>query len=192
MPLPPPDALPGLRLYRTHEAAHLRALIQGAMADLSRWLAWCSPSYDLADAHRFIADSHRHARQPLGPFELAITVDDVPVGSLGVHPVTLQPRVVSLGYWIGQEHAGRGLVTKAARQAAAWACRELQAQRVEIVAATHNLPSRHVAERLGARLQPDAARQVTEYGNVVPAVLYQLEPEDIRAWPELPAPDLSR
>jgi RimJ/RimL family protein N-acetyltransferase len=83
---------------------------------------------------------------------LAITREDedralgtVNLGHLGEHADAAE-----LGYWLVPAARGRGLATAAARTLCAWGSEQLGLSRVELAILPTNLPSRRVAERLGA------------------------------------------
>ncbi|MBA3049983.1 GNAT family protein, partial [Brevundimonas sp.] len=62
----------------------------------------------------------------------------------------------TLGYWIGQRHAGRGLGTAAVRAMVAWAFDELNLHRVEAACVPNNTASRRVLEKTGFQLEGQA------------------------------------
>lgn len=55
----------------------------------------------------------------------------------------------TLGYWMGQRHAGKGHMTEAVRGALQFAFSELALHRVEAACLPNNLPSRRLLERVG-------------------------------------------
>ena len=55
----------------------------------------------------------------------------------------------SLGYWMGQPHAGQGLMTEAAALVCAFAFETLRLHRVEASCLPHNEPSKHLLTKLG-------------------------------------------
>lgn len=55
----------------------------------------------------------------------------------------------SLGYWIGQDYTGQGLMTEAAQLAIDFAFNRLKLNRVEAGCLPHNLPSKRLLQRLG-------------------------------------------
>lgn len=59
----------------------------------------------------------------------------------------------TLGYWIGQRHAGRGYGTAAVRAAVDYAFEALQLHRVEAACVPHNQASRRVLEKSGFALE---------------------------------------
>ncbi len=58
-----------------------------------------------------------------------------------------------LGYWLGEDFTGHGIMTRAARAVLDWGFAELGLHRIEIHIEADNAPSRAVAERLGAALE---------------------------------------
>ena len=59
------------------------------------------------------------------------------------------PGVAELHYWIGSDHAGRGLTTEACKTLVEWARDELRLDRLTLWAGTENAASRRVAAKLG-------------------------------------------
>lgn len=57
----------------------------------------------------------------------------------------------TLGYWMGQRHAGQGHMTEAVRGALRFAFSDLALHRVEAACLPNNAPSRRLLERVGFR-----------------------------------------
>jgi len=70
-------------------------------------------------------------------------------GCAGFALIEPPARVGVVGYWLAEEHEGRGLVTRAVSALIDHGFSELNLHRVEIRAATNNARSRAVPERLG-------------------------------------------
>ena len=62
-------------------------------------------------------------------------------------------RRVEIGYWLGREYEGRGIMTDACRAVITHLFRELELHRVEIRCAVGNLRSAAIAKRLGFTLE---------------------------------------
>lgn len=68
--------------------------------------------YSEAFGREFIAQA-----QQSPPLRRCITIDDECVGAIGLHPKTdLWRRNMELGYWLAEEHRGKGIMTEAIRQ----------------------------------------------------------------------------
>jgi ribosomal-protein-serine acetyltransferase len=68
---------------------------------------------------------------------------------IGFHNVEWEAETTTLGYWIAEEHQGRGIVTQAVQALTEHAFAEWKLHRVQIRASTGNAKSRAIPERLG-------------------------------------------
>ena len=136
-----------LRLLEPGDAEELQALIAANRDRLARWMGWAAEE-DLEATRRFITLTRRQVADDDG-FQTAIVAGDRLAGMVGFHGVDWTHRKTSLGYWLGAEHEGRGLMTLAARALVDHALGAWQLNRVEIRAAPENARSQAVAERLG-------------------------------------------
>jgi ribosomal-protein-serine acetyltransferase len=116
---------------------------------LRPWLGWVDRTLGPEDTRAFIdlaiATQGRE-------FAYGIYLDDAFVGAIGLH-TDPEHRSAMIGYWIDEEHEGRGLVTKASRALTDVAFRDLSMHRVWLTADPTNIRSCAVAERLGFRLE---------------------------------------
>ncbi|HEX6886907.1 MAG TPA: GNAT family protein [Candidatus Nanopelagicales bacterium] len=84
----------------------------------------------------------------------AITLDERLVGQLTVGGIVLGSlRGASIGYWIDQRVAGRGLMPLAVAMASDHIFRELRLHRIEVVIRPENQASLRVVEKLGFRYE---------------------------------------
>lgn len=74
------------------------------------------------------------------------------VGSVGVR-FDDSRRSAEVGYWIGRDHEGHGVVTRCVGALVDWLLASDETERVELRCARTNLRSRAVAERLGFEAQ---------------------------------------
>jgi RimJ/RimL family protein N-acetyltransferase len=100
--------------------------------------------YSLADAHAFLAETNRDARER--SFLIALA-DGTVIGGCGIHD--LSAAGPELGYWIGVPHWGRGYVTEAARALIDHAFGALGYERLTSRARVSNPASRRVLEKCG-------------------------------------------
>ncbi len=116
---------------------------------LRPWLGWVDRTLGSGDTLAFIdlaiATQGRE-------FAYGIYEGDSFVGAIGLH-TDPEHRSATIGYWIDEEHEGRGLVTKASRALIEVAFRDLAMHRVWLTADPTNTRSCAVAERLGLRLE---------------------------------------
>lgn len=86
----------------------------------------------------------------------------------------------TLGYWMGQRHAGKGHMTEAVRGALGFAFSELALHRVEAACLPQNLPSRRLLERVGFRPEGEARGYLRINGVWADHLLYGMLAADLR------------
>lgn len=82
-------------------------------------------------------------------FQAGIRADQVLAGIIGLHGISWDNRLTSVGYWLGGTFLRRGLMIRALAGVVGIAFAEYQLNRIEMRAATGNQRSRAVPERLG-------------------------------------------
>jgi ribosomal-protein-alanine N-acetyltransferase len=86
----------------------------------------------------------------------------------------------TLGYWMGQRHAGKGHMTEAVRGALDFAFSDLALHRVEAACLPHNEPSRRLLERVGFRREGEARGYLRINGVWADHLLYGMLASDQR------------
>ena len=134
--------------------------------------------YTLDDAHEWIAFAR--GRDPERNF--AITVDDLPVGTIGVE---LQDDVercsAEVGYWLGESHWGRGIATVALSGFTRFAFEAYDLERLFAPVDASNPASRRVLEKAGYQLEGRMRRSVIKDGIVGDRFMYAVIREDLAA-----------
>lgn len=72
-------------------------------------------------------------------------------GSIGFLYIDWDARKTEIGYWLGDEFVGKGLVTKSVKQFIVHSFNDLDLKKIEINVASNNLKSRVIPEQLGFR-----------------------------------------
>lgn len=85
----------------------------------------------------------------------------------------------TLGYWMGQRHAGKGHMSEAVRGALNFAFSELALHRVEAACLPHNEPSRRLLERVGFRREGEARGYLRINGVWADHLLYGMLASDL-------------
>jgi ribosomal-protein-serine acetyltransferase len=137
-----------LRTFEHDDAKELFALTDSSRAYLRCWLPWLDATRSLQDTRTFIESGLRQSAANLG-FQNGIWHEGRLVGVIGYHHVDWPNRCTNIGYWLGEQFQGRGLMTKACRALVEYAFDIWRMNRVEIRCAAENLKSRAIPERLG-------------------------------------------
>lgn len=123
-------------------------VIEQNRAHLDKWLRWSARVRNGPDVTAMIA--RFEARQVAGDgFHWGIWQDDALAGGVICHYINRTDLNAELGYWLGADHTGRGLATRATAVAVEYLIREEKLHRVEMICGVANVRSRAVAERLG-------------------------------------------
>jgi len=147
-PRPLEDAAVVVRRLQLREAPRLVDAVQASLPELSRYLPWAEPGYDLDAARHFIAFAREEERAGRGRhwsvFEKA---SGELVGGIGL--MTRVFESAELGYWTRSDRAGRGLCTRAGRLMLRLGFGAPGLRRIWLVCDVANRGSGRVARKLG-------------------------------------------
>jgi ribosomal-protein-serine acetyltransferase len=137
-----------LRQLGESDAGPLSAVIDRNRAYLKQWLPWLNTSNGPDDTLAFIRTTLDQFANSDG-FAAGIYSNDTIIGTIGFHRVDWLNRSVEIGYWLSEEHQGKGIVTKACSEFIDYAFHEWGLHRVQIRCAVGNDKSCRIPERLG-------------------------------------------
>jgi ribosomal-protein-alanine N-acetyltransferase len=140
-----------LRLLAESDLPALVAALQDP--EIPRWTR-IPKRYGTAEARDWLA--HQQGSRESGEGIDTIIVDAATgelLGGIGVPHVDWDERRCELGYWLAREHRGRGVMQRAIRLMASWILEALPIDRISIMAAVENAPSRAAAERAGFQFE---------------------------------------
>jgi ribosomal-protein-serine acetyltransferase len=155
---PPPE----LRPLAPSDAAELYALVDSNRTRLSRWMPWAA-GQTLDGTAQFILQTIDQERARDG-FQRAVIVDGAIAGVAGFHRLDRENLSTSIGYWLGAEYEGRGLMTDAVRALLDHAFDVWGMHRVELRVAPDNARSLALAARLGFR-EEGLLREAERFGD---------------------------
>jgi ribosomal-protein-serine acetyltransferase len=137
-----------LRLLEKRHAEELFALTDSCRPYLRKWLPFVDDTKTMDDTRKFIESGLRQLAENNG-FHVGIWHRGKIAGCLGYHAINWPNRKTSIGYWLGEEYQGRGIMTAACKALVDHALKELKLNRVEIGCAVENRASRAIPKRLG-------------------------------------------
>lgn len=129
-------------------AAMLAALVERNIAHLGAYLPMVTTVSTPAAARAYLEAAEARARSG-DMFEWHLFVDGDLCGSVRVKNIDTGNRKAEIGYFVGREHAGKGIASAAVRSVLAYCFTSLQLNRMELHCAATNQASIRVAERLG-------------------------------------------
>jgi ribosomal-protein-serine acetyltransferase len=185
----PPDILPALELsndklrlrpLRETDVDALFAAVEESIDELEVWMPWCADGYTRDSALAFTSGQEPAWCEGR---EYSFAIIDRPSGKLlggcGLNHFDWQNGRANMGYWVRNSARGCGVAPSAARLVAEFGFRVLQLDRIEIVAATENLASQRVAEKIGAMREGVARKRYRVGPSVHDAVVLSLVREDL-------------
>lgn len=135
-------------LLMPYHAEALFALVEANRAYWSEWLSWV-PSVTDVETTRQMIQVGLDALAEGSAMRFGLRYRGELVGRAFYSYIDYELRRLEIGYQIGQNYTGRGIVTRAARAMTSYALGEMGLNKVEILCATGNAKSRAIPERLG-------------------------------------------
>ena len=119
---------------------------------MREWLPWLDGTKTVDDTRQFIKGALQgHANGVR--FDNVIVHENQIVGCVGFNSIDSAHRSGAIGYWIGEDASGKGLLTNAVSELIKLAFDKMKLHRVEIRAGVENVRSGAVATRLGFTLE---------------------------------------
>lgn len=132
--------------HKDHQA--LFELIDRNRSYLRKWLPWVDENKTPAHSEQFITNAfENHANRT--SLSAGIFYHGELVGVIGFNTYDWRNRIGTIGYWLGEEFQGKGIMTRATRALIDYGLGELDLNRLQLFAAVKNRSSRAIAERLG-------------------------------------------
>ncbi len=131
----------------TH-AGYILELVNDNRERLGQWFPWVDKMHTLDDFQRFTAASRKS--YDLGTdHSFLIFFNNVPAGRIGIYDISRDKKLGSIGYWLGKDFTGKGIVTQATAALIDYGFRQLGLDRIEIKCGTSNIKSQAIPLALG-------------------------------------------
>lgn len=142
-----------LRPIRARDAKSLERMLLANRSWLRQWEATYPGGGSVVDARASIRNLLAHARAG-NALPFVIEHDGRLVGQLNVSSITFGSlSSATIGYWVAQEVAGRGITPVSVALATDYCFSSLHLHRMEICIRPENAPSLRVVEKLGFRYE---------------------------------------
>lgn len=165
-----------LKTLATEDARELFDLIDRNRQHLRRWLPWVDGNQTLDHTIAFIESAIQQKLSNYG-FQCGIWYHNKLAGIIGYHTIDWQNKNVEIGYWLGKEFEGKGIMTKACRALIDYAFNEYHLHRVQIRCAVQNTKSRSLIERVGLRQEGILCQAEYLYDHYVDLYVYGITEE---------------
>jgi ribosomal-protein-serine acetyltransferase len=139
-----------LQLLQMRHAEEVFSIIESNRDHLRPWLHWVDDARSVEDTKAFVQRCLEEFAAGTG-ITCSVWRSGEVVGIVGLTSIELLNRSGVIGYWLAEDHQGKGLMTMACHALLDHAFGNLELNRVEILVATDNVKSRAIPERLGFR-----------------------------------------
>ncbi len=162
-----------IRPVTESDAPRIFALTERNREFLAKWLPWVPFTRTVGDSEGFVQRAHEQMRRGEG-FHACIEHRGELVGVIGHAYLDPGNRRAEVGYWLGEEFQGRGIMTRACRALVDYGFRSLGLNRTEIRVDVDNRKSRAIPERLGFVQEAVLRESVQDYGRFRDIVMYAM------------------
>jgi ribosomal-protein-serine acetyltransferase len=166
-----------LKILENRHAKDLYILSDKNRVYLREWLPWVDGTTSEEHTMGFIQFSLKQFADNNG-FNLGIFYKDRIAGCIGLHSIDWGNRKTTIGYWLGEEYQGNGIMTSACKTLINYIFNDLSLNRVEIRAAVSNSKSRAIPERLKFVNEGTVRQAEWIYDHYVDHVIYGMLKED--------------
>jgi ribosomal-protein-serine acetyltransferase len=162
-----------LRLLREDDAEALFALVDTNREYLRHWLPWLDSTVAVEDELAYIRLARENYQEDQG-ISCAIHYQGQLVGTIGFHTIKWLHRFAEIGYMLGEQFQGKGIMTNACRALIVYGFAELGLNKVVIQCATGNTRSCAIPQRLGFTREGVHRQEGWQYDHYVDLVYYGL------------------
>ena len=160
-----------LKLIELKDAERVFELTDQSRTYLKEWLPWLDFTKSVEDTKSFIRGCLKGYAENQS-LNTVILYNGEIVGTAGFNSINWSNNTAYIGYWLGEEYQGNGIMTKVAKALTNYAINHLNLNKVEIRVATENKKSRSIPEKLGFVNEGTIRQAEWLYDHYVDHVIY--------------------
>lgn len=134
-------------MLSARDAEALFTLTDESRTYLKKWLPWLDQTKSAEDSLEFIKGTFYTYNNRQG-ITAGIFLHEQLVGVIAYNTLDYTNNTGTIGYWLGERHQGKGIMTKAVSSLVTYGFEDLHLNRIEIRIATGNKQSIAIPERL--------------------------------------------
>ncbi|MGV2939123.1 GNAT family N-acetyltransferase [Mesobacillus sp. LC4] len=166
-----------LKLAEVNDADRVFELTEKSRDYLKEWLPWLDFTTKVEDTREFLKGTMKGYADNNSMTTVILYEGEI-VGTAGFNSINWSNKTAYIGYWIGHEYQGKGIMTKVARALTEYAFDHLKLNKVEIRAAADNKKSRGIPERLGFEEEGKIRQAEWLYDHYVDHIVYGILAEE--------------
>lgn len=166
-----------LKIIEECDANTVFELTKNSRRYLRKWLPWLDATTKLEDTKAFIKQSLKNFAENKGLITVILFEGKI-VGVAGYNRINWANKTAYIGYWLGEEYQGHGIMTRVVTSLTDYAFRKLTLNKVEIRAAAENTKSRSIPERLNFVNEGKIRQAEWLYDHYVDHIVYGMLAEE--------------
>lgn len=115
---------------------------------LRTWLNWVDQNNSIEQTTNFVQKALAKHNSHTG-LDYTIWVQNTMIGIISYNYIDEMNKKAQIGYWIDEEHQGKGYMTNACRELVGFGLKTMQLHRIEITITVGNERSSAIAKKLG-------------------------------------------
>ncbi|PQD95643.1 GNAT family N-acetyltransferase [Pradoshia eiseniae] len=173
-----------LRLFTEDDEEEFHQLIMNSKEHLKTWITWIDTVHSQEDTNESLTLRIALLAENGGyPMWFAILYNGRMAGTIGFNEVDKTNRAGEIGYWLGNEFQGKGIMSKSFKAVIDYGFQQLKLNRIEAFIAAGNERSRALPEKFGFKEEGRIRQAEWLYDHYEDQIIYGLLAED---WKELP------
>lgn len=137
-----------LRTFKSSEIKILYDLIDRNREHLGRWLDWVDKTKTIKDTQKFFQYESAKYKRGEGIY-LGIWFETKLAGVISFHYINKTHKSAAVGYWLGKEYEGKGIMLAACKLLVDYGFKKLKLHRIDITHAEGNKRSENLIKKLG-------------------------------------------
>jgi len=166
-----------LKVLEHKDYEELFALTDQSRDYLMEWLPWLNSTTTPNDSLDFIKNSLQGYANNSSMDNFIIFNDKI-VGVAGFNSINWNNKTGYIGYWLGKDYQGLGIMTNVTKTLIDYAFYDLKLNKVEIRVASENKKSSHIPERLNFKNEGCIRQAEWLYNHYVDHIVYGMLKSD--------------
>ena len=160
-----------LRLVDPSDASSLYEQIEKTRDQLAKFMPWGESTQSIEDERNFLIYCQSRMQEKK-LWNASIWIDNKPVGMIDLHNIDLDNQRAEIGYWLGKDYQGNGVMTDSLKRVLQVGFEELKLHKIKLIAEIINEASNDVAKRVGFKLEGQLKDEIYSNGAFHDANLY--------------------
>ena len=164
-----------IRPFQSQDVAPFYNAAKESFEHMHQFMPWCHLEYSMEESREWvesriesIKNNNEHS------FVIYSKEDNELLGGVELNQINQTHQIGNLGYWVRKKALNMGVATKATLLLASYGFNTVGLTRLEIVTLVNNIPSRKVAENVGAKYEGILQNRLVINGKAVNACMFSL------------------